>query len=78
VSCTVRYAPPEAIQAHTAGAELVVEPSLDIWVIGVILFECLSGGHAFHVFGGSEEVYECAEGAKPYAWEVSTVELPEG
>jgi serine/threonine protein kinase len=76
VSCTLRYAPPEAINAHTAGAEIVVEPSLDIWAVGVIMFECLTGERTFHIYGGAEEVYECAEGAKMYPWEVPAEELP--
>jgi serine/threonine protein kinase len=77
VSCTLRYAAPEAVNAHTAGAEIVVEPSLDIWAIGVIMFECLTGGRTFHVYGGLEEMYECAEGVKMYPWEVPAEELPQ-
>jgi serine/threonine protein kinase len=76
VSCTVHYAAPEAINARAAGAKIIVEPSLDIWAVGVIMFECITGGRAFHIFGDAQEVYECAEGAKMYPWEVPAEELP--
>jgi serine/threonine protein kinase len=76
VSCTLRYAPPEAINAHTAGMDMVVDPSLDMWAIGVILFESLSRSRTFQIHGGAEEAYECAEGAKQYPWERPVEELP--
>lgn len=78
MSCTALYAPPEAVNALEAGAEIVVNPSLDIWAIGVILFESLSGRRAFHVYSAVEEVHECAEGIKPYAWEGPVEQLPAG
>jgi serine/threonine protein kinase len=76
VSCTLRYAPPEAINAHTAGTNIIVDPSLDMWAIGVIVFESLTKSRAFQVHGGVEEAYECAEGAKLYPWERPVEELP--
>lgn len=76
--CSLGYAPPEAINAHTTRSDLTVEPSLDIWAIGVIVYECLAGCRAFDRHGGVEEVYECAQGLQPYPWERRLEELPEG
>jgi serine/threonine protein kinase len=78
VSCKLAYAPPEAIDVHNARAELTVDPSLDMWAVGVILYECLSGSPAFTFPGIIEEVFECARGEGPYPWERPAEELPEG
>jgi serine/threonine protein kinase len=78
VSCTLRYAPPEAINAHRSMSKLTVEPSLDIWALGVIMFECLAGCPAFRIHSGVEEVFECAQGLQPYPWERPLEKIPEG
>jgi serine/threonine protein kinase len=78
VSCTLAYAAPEAINAHSDRTELTVHPSLDMWAIGVILYECLSGRPAFTFPGMIEEVFQCARGELPYPWERPSLELPEG
>jgi serine/threonine protein kinase len=56
--------------------DMVVDPSLDMWAIGVILFESLTRSRTFQIHGGAEEAYECAEGAKQYPWERAVEELP--
>jgi serine/threonine protein kinase len=76
VSCSLGYAPPEVVNAHADKSELVVEPSLDMWAIGVIVYECLAGCRAFDC--GVREVQECAKGSKPYPWERPLQELPRG
>jgi serine/threonine protein kinase len=78
VSCTLAYAPPEAINAHSAREALTVGPSLDMWAVGVILYECLSGRPAFTFPGIIEEVFECATAELPYPWERPAEDLLEG
>jgi serine/threonine protein kinase len=77
VSCTPRYAPPEAINAYEAGTDITVAPSLDIWAVAVIAYECLTCCPAFGSFGAMEEACECARGLQPYPWEQPTEELVE-
>jgi serine/threonine protein kinase len=78
VSCSLGYAPPEAVNANAAKSELVVEPSLDMWAIGVIVYECLAGCRAFDRVCGVREVQECAKGSELYPWERPLQELPRG
>jgi hypothetical protein len=61
LSCTLRCAPPEAVNAHTTGAEFVEKASLDIWAIGAILFENRTGGPAFYGYGGGKKVAMSAQ-----------------
>jgi serine/threonine protein kinase len=69
VRCTLKYAPPEAVIAHKGNSNLVVHPALDMWAIGVILFESLTKRSTVQKYSGYEEVCKCAEGAKKYPWE---------
>lgn len=76
MSCTLPYSPPEAVLAHANGSELLVEPSLDIWAMGVVVYECLTGERAFPRYGGNTGVLACAKGRAKYAWERPEEELP--
>ena len=76
MSCTPLYAPPEAILAHVAREQLTVTPALDIWALGVIIYECLTGQVTFSRFSGMEEVLGCAQGTRPYPWERPAAEQP--
>jgi serine/threonine protein kinase len=78
VSCTLCYAAPEVINAREDRAELTVEPSLDIWAIGVIVFECLAGCRVFGGHGAFEQVVEFAKGLQQYPWERPSKEIPKG
>jgi serine/threonine protein kinase len=78
VSCSPLYAPPEAINAYEAKEQISIEPSLDIWAIGVIVYECLARCRAFHAHSALEKVFECAQGLEPYPWERPLHDLPEG
>jgi serine/threonine protein kinase len=77
VSCSLLYAAPEAINAHIAAAELTVEPSLDVWAIGVIVYECLTGTPTFSSLDTKETVFGCAKGDVAYPWERDVHELPD-
>jgi serine/threonine protein kinase len=69
----VAYAPPEVIIAYTEGAELVVEPSIDIWSVGIVVFECLVRGPVFPPFGDRQTKVNCALGVELYPWELPSV-----
>lgn len=76
VICTLPYAPPEAVNAHFAKTELTVHPSLDIWAVGVVMFEALTGAPAFPRFCGADTIAACAAGEAAYPWEGGADEVP--
>ena len=73
---SLKYAPPEVIGALESGCRTVhVDAAVDIWAIGVIAFELLTGERAFPVEGMSAAEAEKAAqdaiaGRKPLPWEV--------
>lgn len=75
--CTLPYAPPEAINADRDREDLTVAPSLDIWALGVIVFEALTGQPPFPPCCGSRSIAACAAGETPYPWETGVGEVPE-
>ena len=48
-----------------------MEPSLDVWALGVIAYECLADTTVFPRFSGADAVLRCASGAAPYPWEAA-------
>ena len=66
--CTLAYAPPEVVAAYQAGANITVAPAQDIWALGVMAFEALTGGRAV---AATQELFLCAAGAKAYPWDSS-------
>ena len=45
--------------------------SLDMWALGVIVYESVTDRPALSRYGGFEEARNCARGAQPYPWERS-------
>ena len=48
----------------------MVEPSLDVWALGVIAYESLTGNAVFPPFSDTKRTHECACGHAQYPWEV--------
>ena len=82
--CTLSYAPPELVRAacdsHTPDRhkQIVVAPSHDVYAVGMIAFEALSGRKAFgsakevacgEAFRASADVQACASGTLAYPWD---------
>ena len=66
--CSLAYAPPEVVNAYVDGSFVTVEPSVDVWALGVMAFEVLSGRRALYTMA---ELYACAAGKQPYPWEAA-------
>lgn len=77
MSCTLPYAAPEAVVAYAHTKSLAVKPSLDVWAVGVTVFECLTGQPPFARDASEADVLACAEGATAYPWERPLAQLPD-
>lgn len=75
--CTLTYAPPEAVVACLSAEPIEVEvhPSLDVWSLGVMAYECLAQERAFAHFSGRDAILACARGEQRYPWEAPEGEL---
>jgi serine/threonine protein kinase len=70
VSFTLGYAAPEVISAHEAGAKRMVrERDADVWALGVIAFEMLTGERAFANVTTRQAVVDSIVGRLPLPWE---------
>ena len=67
-SCTPPYAPPEvALPALDGGGrQVVVQPSHDMWALGVMAYEALTQTRALTL---QRQVVQCAHGDEAYPWE---------
>lgn len=51
LSFSLKYAAPETVHALEAGSRTIhVDPAVDIWAVGVIAYEMLTGERTFPVF----------------------------
>jgi serine/threonine protein kinase len=67
---TVPYAAPELAAAREAGARSVrADPAADVWALGVIGYELLSGTRAFPPAVADAEVLASLAGRAPLPWE---------
>jgi len=79
--CSLKYSAPEVVDVLEAGdSKLVVDPATDIWAVGVIAFELLTGEVALPLAGlGPAEAEQLAldaiAGRTPLPWEGSQSEL---
>ena len=75
LSYSLRYTPPEVVLALEAGWKTVtVDSAVDIWAIGVIAFELLTGERAFPHSGldpatAERETLDAISGRTPLPWE---------
>ena len=65
------YAAPEVLQAYVNKEQIPVHPSVDIWALGVIVYEVLTGAPALQTCKNVEEVIAHAAGEKAYPWEAA-------
>jgi serine/threonine protein kinase len=67
---SLRYAAPELIMAMEAGNHTIKAcAAVDVWALGVIAFELLTGVRTFPVSVTKREVCDCLMGRKPLPWE---------
>jgi serine/threonine protein kinase len=70
LSFTLAYAAPEVVAAYEAQhATHVVSPASDVWSLGAIAFEMLTGEALFGPFTPPAEVLACIAGREPMPWE---------
>ena len=67
--CDLHYAAPEVVLAFEDGRALAAHPSADVWSIGVVAYEALTGNSLFSDSASLEQVSEHANGFQPYPWE---------
>ena len=74
---SLKYAAPEVVQAVEAGSTTIfVDAAVDIWAVGVIAFELLTGKRAFPNCGMSlaesnQDARDAISGREPLPWERS-------
>lgn len=85
------YVPPEVLIASASKQSCFALPSADIWALGVVAFEALTGqrlvgsNRSFSAVSSSfwnteailPELYALAKGSSAYPWEVAVGRLPE-
>jgi serine/threonine protein kinase len=70
MSFSLTYAPPEVIAAYDAGEKnMPVSGAGDMWSLGVIAYELLTGRRAFPKELHLDDVRAQVMGAKPLPWE---------
>ena len=75
LSFSLKYAAPEVVHALESGSRSIeVHPALDIWSIGVIAFELLTGERAFSIHNmdtteSEQAAQEAIAGRVPLPWE---------
>ena len=66
---TLRYAAPESVLSMQQKATVTAHPSQDVWAIGVIAFEMMSGEPLFPLGSTSEQVQQILLGKLPFPHE---------
>lgn len=56
-------------RAYAARSPVSTDGAADIWALGVIVYEAISGSHAFPRLSGTEPILKCAHGGAKYPWE---------
>eukprot|EP00892_Ulva_mutabilis_P000884 jgi/Ulvmu1/10797/UM069_0032.1 len=67
---SLHYAPPEVLLAASAGQRTTVaDPKGDVWALGIVAFELLTGTRVFKAQADRAEVLPYMSGAQPLPWE---------
>jgi serine/threonine protein kinase len=67
---TLAYASPEVIATFEAGhATHTMRPAADVWALGVIAFEMLTGESVFNPYSGKDAVLNAIAGRGQLPWE---------
>ena len=53
-----------------------MQPSHDVWSLGVLAFECIAQQQMPLVFGDRDAIRACAAGERPYPWEEPEEQQP--
>ena len=72
-ACTPSYAAPETAVAFAEKRLERVTPAVDVFALGVVVFECFTGSHAISPLSGPDSCVQLARGERRYPWE----ELPQ-
>jgi hypothetical protein len=68
ISCTLAYAAPEAVAAFKKGeTRMLVTGALDVWSLGIIFYEFLTGSHIFTC--SPDDIFAAAAGQVLFPWE---------
>jgi serine/threonine protein kinase len=71
--CSLAYAAPEVVLAVNDNREISIQPSQDVWALGVMAFEALTQTRTLTM---AQEVFDCASGSMQYPWEAVPAEQP--
>jgi serine/threonine protein kinase len=64
------FAPPEVVRALQAGKfQMKVEPSSDVWALGMVAYELLTRSRAFPSGMDQDEICDQITGKAPLPWE---------
>lgn len=63
----VRYAAPEVLHALQQNQRVAAHPAQDIWTLGVLAYELVTGTRAFAGVP-PDAIYKCANAVTPYPW----------
>jgi hypothetical protein len=68
ISCSLAYAAPEAVSAYAKGeTRMLVTGALDVWSLGVIFYEFLTGSRLFTC--SRDDIFRAAAGQALLPWE---------
>jgi serine/threonine protein kinase len=67
--CSLGYAAPEVVLAFSERKDIKASAAMDIWSLGVMVYEALTQQPAVDPFGGVDFCCELARGEAEFPWE---------